>query len=418
MLNRFLLLSIFLLALYTQTSAQEDCSTAPFPRLRAGITAQTSSGQSNNVRDAAHADANRIGQIPPDSQFQVLSEATCADGYYWFQVDYQGLVGWTVEGAEGEYWLFPALSNSKIITPENASQLQVINEFSCPEEQDAAAIAWTPDGSQLLWGCEPSTLYLTDWFTQTSIELSLADARFQAERIFGAFYAEGTRLMSYAPIRRWDVSTTELISQRTEFFGSGNGVATHGNMLAVSSSNHVFFYDLASGLQTDFFTDENFTYVFDLAFSPDGSRLAYGGIFEMNARIRTIETGETLDTAVSDPTQTLRFSPSGRYVLASICIAPNRGDCEGAALVWIDAATGEITNTWQEADWRYIWDIRFGEDLVFIRVNRHFEIIQISSDQRLYSSTEDQSDGEILPSIDGRLVVSTNENRLLIYGVP
>ena len=41
------------------------------------------------------------------SIFAVLSNATCASGLYWYQVNYNGIVGWTPEGGSGQYWVEP-----------------------------------------------------------------------------------------------------------------------------------------------------------------------------------------------------------------------------------------------------------------------------------------------------------------------
>lgn len=422
MLKRLLLLSIVLLALWPQSLAQEDCSTAPSPRLRIGISAQTSSGQSNNVRDAADTDAERLGQIPPDSQFIVLSDATCADGYYWYQVDYQGLVGWTVEGAEGEYWLIPVLSNTQIMTPENISQLQVINQFTCPELELAYALAWSPDGTHLLWACRSSGIYLTDWLSQETKNFPMAENLRSSSIKLAAFYADGTRFFQYLypTATFFEISTGQVIDSYTPSDGvsASFAIAAHGNTLATAGEFGIHLIDLLSLEEIATLSREESSLVYSLTFSPDGERLAFSGDGDAIS-VWTIATGEILRIPLAaSHIQRLRFSPSGLYILAAVCLVPNRGDCNEAALQWIDATSGEITSTWQESDWNEIIHIHFGQDLVFIRANGHFEILQISTDERLYSSNEQYSFGDILPSVDGRLLVAAKENRLEIYGIP
>jgi WD40 repeat protein len=422
MLNRFLLLSMLLLALYAQAFAQEDCSAAPFPRLRMGLTAQTSSGQSNNVRDAADADANRLGQIPPDSQFQVLSDATCADGYYWVQVDYQGLVGWTVEGAEGEYWLIPVLSNSQIMSPENISQLQIVQELACPEDENAEPFAWSPDGTKLLWACQHSGFYLTDWLSQETTQFSLTRNLQSTSTIFASFFADGSRFFQYIYPEGavYDTRTGEQIAAYdSEDNAIANfAIASHENTLAFAGEFGIYLTDLMSYEGIDFLSKDISGLVYSLAFSPDGERLAFGADGE-EIKVWTIAMDTILHIPIeADHVQRLSFSPSGRYILASLCIVPNRGDCNQAAMQWIDSSNGEVTTTWQEEGWNEIFYFHFGQDLVFMRVDRHFEIFQISTDARLFVSSDQDSFREILPSVDGRLLVTANDNKLEIYGIP
>jgi uncharacterized protein YgiM (DUF1202 family) len=91
----------------TATAVALNCSTAPAPRLSAGRYARVTPGLPNNIRTQPDSNAQLIGQIPPGSIFAVLSNATCASGLYWYQVNYNGVVGWTPEGGSGQYWVEP-----------------------------------------------------------------------------------------------------------------------------------------------------------------------------------------------------------------------------------------------------------------------------------------------------------------------
>jgi hypothetical protein len=62
---------------------------------------------SNNVRGEPGASAGRVGVIPVGGEFAVLAGPECADGYAWWQVDYEGVIGWTAEGEGETYWLEP-----------------------------------------------------------------------------------------------------------------------------------------------------------------------------------------------------------------------------------------------------------------------------------------------------------------------
>ncbi len=62
----------------------------------------------NRIRSTPTFGGAVVGQIPPGAYFYALSGPTCADGVYWWQVNYNGVVGWTGEGQNGTYWLEPA----------------------------------------------------------------------------------------------------------------------------------------------------------------------------------------------------------------------------------------------------------------------------------------------------------------------
>jgi hypothetical protein len=106
-LRLILLLSALSLGFYLPVDAQVSCGTAPAPRLTVGESGRVLPGDSNNLRDTPSRDGARIGAIEGGGQFIVLEGPVCADDLNWWKVDYNGLVGWTVEGMEGEYWVEP-----------------------------------------------------------------------------------------------------------------------------------------------------------------------------------------------------------------------------------------------------------------------------------------------------------------------
>ncbi|MEQ8674727.1 MAG: hypothetical protein RLP44_27230 [Aggregatilineales bacterium] len=62
---------------------------------------------SNNIRDYPSSEAELLGSIPPQGTFDIIGGPVCIDGLVWWHVDYNGLIGWTAEGADGIYWLAP-----------------------------------------------------------------------------------------------------------------------------------------------------------------------------------------------------------------------------------------------------------------------------------------------------------------------
>jgi uncharacterized protein YgiM (DUF1202 family) len=92
----------------TDGSSTATCIGAPSPRLVVGRTGRVRPGLPNNIRQQPTSTSTRLGQIPPGGIFTVLAAPVCAQGYYWWQVNYNGIIGYTPEGANGEYFLEPA----------------------------------------------------------------------------------------------------------------------------------------------------------------------------------------------------------------------------------------------------------------------------------------------------------------------
>jgi hypothetical protein len=111
---RRILISLTLFALFTvhlvlPTSAQTNCPDTLPSRLVIGAEGRVLQGSANNLRDQASRTATLIGQIPAEGVFTVLEGPVCADGFTWWRVDYDGLVGWTVE-AIGENYAIESLA--------------------------------------------------------------------------------------------------------------------------------------------------------------------------------------------------------------------------------------------------------------------------------------------------------------------
>jgi Tol biopolymer transport system component len=85
-----------------------QCPGTQRSRLSVGETARvTLGGSANNLRSGPATNRTRVGTIPPGGVFEVLSGPSCANNYAWYEVRYNGRVGWTVEGDSRTYWLEP-----------------------------------------------------------------------------------------------------------------------------------------------------------------------------------------------------------------------------------------------------------------------------------------------------------------------
>ncbi|MBE0689259.1 MAG: hypothetical protein IH587_03950, partial [Anaerolineae bacterium] len=85
------------------------CPSAPLPRLQVGKDGVVVAGLgANNLRSAPAGDAAQTGSLPADAIFSVVSGPLCRGRHVWWQVEYQGVSGWTAEGEGDVYWLAPA----------------------------------------------------------------------------------------------------------------------------------------------------------------------------------------------------------------------------------------------------------------------------------------------------------------------
>lgn len=82
------------------------CPSTPSTRLFVGAEGRVVVGLgANNLREQPNAASAEIGSLPEGAQFNVIGGPTCADGYAWWQIEYEGVTGWTAEGEGETYWL-------------------------------------------------------------------------------------------------------------------------------------------------------------------------------------------------------------------------------------------------------------------------------------------------------------------------
>jgi hypothetical protein len=76
-------------------------------RLTVGTQARVTPGSSNNLREQPTTGGTLVAVIPAGGEFTVLTGPLCAEGIAWWQVDYEGIIGWTAEGQGSTYYLEP-----------------------------------------------------------------------------------------------------------------------------------------------------------------------------------------------------------------------------------------------------------------------------------------------------------------------
>jgi hypothetical protein len=76
-------------------------------RLTIGQPGRVTPGPANNLRAEPSIQSQKIGQIPGSGEFMVVDGPVCTPGMAWWQVEYNGIIGWTGEGQDDTYWLEP-----------------------------------------------------------------------------------------------------------------------------------------------------------------------------------------------------------------------------------------------------------------------------------------------------------------------
>ncbi len=80
------------------------------PRMIVGVAGSVLPGLPNILRSAPGTGTTSaiLGEIPGGAFFTVLAGPQCGnDGRYWWQVNYNGNIGWTPEGEGNSYWIQP-----------------------------------------------------------------------------------------------------------------------------------------------------------------------------------------------------------------------------------------------------------------------------------------------------------------------
>jgi len=136
-----------------------------------GQDGRVTPGDANNMRDTPSTSGNRVGQVPGEAEFAVLDGPVCSDGYTWWQIDYDGLIGWTVESIGNSYSLEP-------LVPPTPTPIPTATPL--PETRQTADHAiWSTDGSTLAvssdegiwlydatdWSVEPRLFSSRHWYT-------------------------------------------------------------------------------------------------------------------------------------------------------------------------------------------------------------------------------------------------------------
>lgn len=124
-----MLLQIQNLMLFATAQAPNTitCEDALPSRLAPDMIGRVTPGDPNRVRNTPSTSGELIGQIPGEGQFYVLNGPVCADGFAWWFVEHEGLVGWTPEGGSS-YWL--EVVSDEFMEAPSVMDAEVISDFA------------------------------------------------------------------------------------------------------------------------------------------------------------------------------------------------------------------------------------------------------------------------------------------------
>ncbi len=324
---------VFVLLIFLPIYAQDDETCGELsPQLVIGDVGRVTPGDANNMRNIPSTGGDRVGQIPGEAEFIVLSGPVCSDGFTWWQVDYGGLIGWTVESIGDSYALEPLIPPTPTPVP-TATPL--------PETRQTADYAiWSADGSTLAvssdegiwvydatdWSVEPRLFSSPDWYTLRNRRSHLNLRNKRDPRMI--LNADGSRLAMalclegrFGICRRGTIDvlntvTGERIQRYNGRAGYIRGIAfLDDNQIVFHSADEVVrFWSISRNAVIDFF--ETNGQGLGLQASPDGVHLASltEYMFGPGFYIHNVESDEGRSFGANWDTSVV-FSPDLRFVV-------------------------------------------------------------------------------------------------------
>ncbi len=103
-----ILLPLSAIAAQTTTTPATACPGAPVPRLSPGMTARPAQSFSTLWADLQSTNILTVMFRADGDTFSVVQGPSCAGGpFNWYQVNFNGMLGWVTEGTGDTYWVEP-----------------------------------------------------------------------------------------------------------------------------------------------------------------------------------------------------------------------------------------------------------------------------------------------------------------------
>jgi len=335
-LSRIMALYLVLTIGLMPVSAQDDpaCPGAPVPRLVVEGVGRVLPGDSNNVRGQPSRGAELIGAIPGGTAFNVLEGPVCADGLNWWRVETDDITGWTVEGADGEYWIEP-LPLAEETSIESASEW--VNPYRNPEHPVANRLTAGGTARVQTTTYDPLPLYAVPDDTTPAGELPVNTLvtlveegvggwwRVESEAGSGWVREAVARTGTAANVSPTLVPICPYTENRVLFLTYDSAL---GSNLYTVGRDGAHLCNLSYGLQKDF-------EVYD--WSPDGKWIAYSAVIEAGSQCAYGCDGElyveSVDGSVlrrltfGQHSGHVKWSPDGKWLAVQVDGAePNTRD--------------------------------------------------------------------------------------------
>ncbi len=398
-------------------------------RVAVNTQAQVTPGSPNRVRADGTRDSAEIGQIPPTALFSIIGGPKCADGILWWNINYDGLIGWTAEGEAGEYFIEPLLAKAlPPLQPISETNITSITELSRLQGNFGADFVWSADGAQLLvaggLGSDSVWLYTVAALNQTARIvnddeqiLSIAYRPGANQALIGTA-AGAIHLLSLAEnetlVERLFLQSHVTNAVSVAFHPDGVRVAVAGSSAitnaAVDREHAIVIWDVESVSQSAILAGHTGP-VTELVFNTDGTRLASvsadGALIiwdtTVNTAVRTL--------AINSPALSVAYSPNGQFIAV--------GAQDGRVLL-LDATTTETIATFNAAD--AINAVAFSPDNTLLAAGGEDGSVRVwstVSDATLASLVGDDRVRDFAFNPDGTLLgVLYDDATLRLWGIP
>lgn len=230
------------------------------PRLSISVQGRVSAGGIPNlIRDQPGSSGNALGQIPPGEAFTVLDGPRCSllDKIVWWQVNYNGVIGWTAEGKDGEYWLEPL----DLVIPPDA-ELVFIDSDNAGSVRQLYAVAGgvnsvSPIGPLIATGDASGSIMIFNILTNTQQSITPAHSGAVTALAFGLDQRQPMFLLASGGadgvVRLWEVSREGALTQKAQLAGHTASItalafnAQGRQLVSGSEDKSVRLWDVATG---------------------------------------------------------------------------------------------------------------------------------------------------------------------------
>ncbi|MDQ7034092.1 MAG: hypothetical protein Q9P01_04445 [Anaerolineae bacterium] len=383
----------------------------------------------NRLRQSPSTDGTILMEIPNGAVFVVTTGPECdAEGIVWWQIDYDGVVGWTAESLGDERYIVPQppnpLPQRSQIAVDNVTQLTLLSSI---EANILPTLAWSQNGLLAVPGGNGAN----GVFVYTMSDLSQPFVIERDERVSAIDFIPNNQQLvvgtDTGSVHIWNIVTTvdtpfvESLSLQTHaaniyavaahpgqtvFASAGFNAATNAD---INRENAVIVANYDTVQQERVF--EQAAAVADLAFSPDGARLA---VVENNSGLHVWDIATRTDFVpqTNGAYTSVDMSRNGQFIAV--------GGQDGSVTLF-DATTLNLVST-LSGHLRAVTSISFSPDSSLLAS------VSVDGTLRLWNTQSDANIAiielgaiavhDVAFSPDGTLLAVTIEpNKVVLYGI-